>query len=314
MARIAFIFPGQGAQYAGMGQDFAKQFSAARLTFEEADDLLNYPLSNIIFNGPEELLKETKNSQLGIYVTSIAIHRVLQELFPIQPVVCSGLSLGEYTALTAGGWIAFREALQLVKHRSELMNEACLSSPGTMVVVMGMDNSSVEEIVREVDLPDELWIANYNCPGQIVLSGTLKGIEAGSALAKSRQAKRVLPLQVQGAFHSGLMKQAQERLAPYIRKAPFVKGESQIVMNVPGDFVEDIDILKENLINQVTHSVRWEQGIQAINHRNIDLFIEFGPGTTLTNMIKRIGVRGEIATIEKVGDLERIINRGKQSS
>jgi [acyl-carrier-protein] S-malonyltransferase len=304
--KIASFFPGQGAQYPGMARDFVDNFSAARLTFEEADDLLRYRLSEIVLNGPEQILKETKNSQLGIYVTGIAIFRVVQELYGFQPHVCAGLSLGEYTALTAGGWLPFMKALPLVQHRGQFMNDACESTVGTMVVVMGLDNAVVEKIVQEVNLPNDVWIANYNCPGQIVLSGTLRGINAAAEVAKKHQAKRVLPLQVYGAFHSGLMKSAQEKLTPYIQQTDFDQGTSALVMNVPGDFVSDISQLKSNLIQQVTHSVRWEQGVQSMIHKNVDLFIEFGPGTTLSGMNKRIGVTAPTWSIEKVADLDQL--------
>lgn len=304
--RVAFLFPGQGAQYSGMAQDFVNNFSAARLTFEEADDLLKRPLSDIILNGPEEFLTQTKNSQTGIYITSIALMRVVKELYEINPFVCAGLSLGEYTALTAGEWITFREGLPLVQYRGQYMNEACEATMGTMTVIMGLDVEEVEALVQKINLPNDLWIANYNCPGQIVLSGTLKGIEAASAAAKAAGAKRVLPLQVHGAFHSGLMELAQKKLAPHIESAPLVQGSSKMVMNVPGGFVSGIDHVRRNLIEQVTHSVRWEQGILSMEEEGVDLYIEFGPGKTLSGMNKRIGVKAPTLSIDKVDDLEQI--------
>lgn len=303
--KIAFLFPGQGSQYPGMAQDFIHNFSAARLTFEEADEILKYPLSKIILEGPEDVLKETKNSQTAIYVTSMAICRVVQELYNIKPFVCAGLSLGEYTALTVGEWLSFRHALPLVAHRGQFMNDACQSTKGTMVVVMGLEANEVEEVVKEIHLPGDLWIANFNCPGQIVISGTLKGIEAGIEAFKNR-AKRVVPLQVSGAFHSGLMQTAKEKLTPFILDAPLVKGSSELVMNVSGKFVSKLDQIQRNLIEQVTHSVRWEQGIREIDQNQIDLFIEFGPGKTLSAMNKRIGVKAQTISIEKVEDLNQL--------
>lgn len=304
--KIAFIFPGQGAQSIGMASDFARTFSAARLTFEEADELLKRSLSKIILNGPEEELTQTKNSQTAIYVASMAILRVVKEMFDFQPFVCAGLSLGEYTALTAADWMSFRNGLPLVQHRGEFMNDACEATSGCMAVVMGMSNETVEELVKKLNLPKDLWIANYNCPGQIVLSGTLKGIEAASMEAKAMGAKRVLPLAVHGAFHSGLMKQAEERLAPHIQQVPLKKGSVSIVMNVPGDFVSDPPRVLQYMTQQVTHSVRWEQGIRAMEKQGVDLFIEFGPGKTLSGMNRRIGVQAPTLSIEKVEDLEEI--------
>lgn len=302
--RIALIFPGQGAQYPGMGKDFVENFSAARLTMEEADDLLDRDLSKIILEGPETALTETKNSQTGIYVVSVAILRVLQEMIDFKPAVCAGLSLGEYTALTASETLSFIHCLPLVQRRGELMNEACQKEVGTMAVVIGMDAEVVEKIVKEVHLPHDLWVANFNCPGQVVISGTAKGIEAGTAALKAHGAKRVLPLQVQGAFHSGLMRSAEEKLAPAIKSAPLVNGSTELVMNVPGDFVTDTNAMRENLIKQVTHSVRWEQGVRAMERSGVDLYIEMGPGKTLAGMNKRIGLQAPTLSIETVADLD----------
>ena len=223
LKRIAFLFPGQGAQYPGMAQDFYENFSCARMTFEEADDLLGDSLSKIILNGPADVLTETHHSQVGIYVTSLAILRVLQELYEIKPHICAGLSLGEYSALTAAGYLSFSQALPLVKKRGLFMSQACEMTKGTMAVVMGLEADIVEKCVKDVNLPDDLWVANYNCPGQIVISGTQKGIAAGTEALKAHHAKRILPLQVHGAFHSGLMKSAQDKLAPFIYETAFQK-------------------------------------------------------------------------------------------
>lgn len=310
--RIACLFPGQGAQYVGMASDFYSNFSAARLTFEEADALLSRPLSSVILHGPEDSLTTTRNSQPAIYVASMAIYRVIQELFEIKPFLCAGLSLGEYTALTAGGWLPFLKTLPLVQMRGDFMNEACEATKGTMAVVMGLEGEKVEEIVRALNMPDELWIANYNCPGQVVVSGTMKAIEAVTAASKEGGAKRVLPLSVHGAFHSGLMDLAEKKLSPYINKAPFIQGESALVMNVPGDFVSDLTQLRHNLSRQVTQSVRWEQGIRQMENEKVDLYIEIGPGTTLSGMNKRIGVTAPTVSIGSVKDLDLLSKMMKE--
>lgn len=302
--KIAWIFPGQGSQYPSMVKDFVDNFSAARLTLEEADDLLGRSLSNIILNGPETLLTQTMNSQTGIYVASIAILRVLQELYPLHPFVCAGLSLGEYTALTASETLPFIHCLPLIHHRAHFMSEACTANPGTMAVILGLNGDAVEKMVKEIHLPNDLWIANINCPGQVVISGTAKGIEAGSAAAKEMGAKRVLPLQVQGAFHSGLMKRAEEKLTEHIHRAPLQKGSSKLVMNVTGDFVSDANEMRHCLVKQVTNPVRWEQGIKAMEAAGVDLFIEIGPGKSLSGMNKRIGLKAPTFNVEFVEDLE----------
>ncbi len=304
---LAFLFPGQGAQYPGMAKDFALAYPIARHTLEEADDLLGRKLSTIIFEGPENVLTETKNSQVAIFVASIAILRVLQELFPhVIPSVCAGLSLGEYTALCASGRLSFKDTLSLVQYRGQYMNDSCEEVAGTMAVVLGLDGPEVAAIVKDVNLPNDLWVANYNCPGQIVLSGTIKGIEAGSAAAKAKGAKRVLPLQVHGAFHSGLMTSAERRLRDPIDAALIKESATKFVMNVPGDFVEEVDTIKENLVKQVTHSVRWEQGIRNMEAKGILHYVEIGCGRTLAALNKRIGVKGLTISLEKVEDLREI--------
>lgn len=305
MTKIAFIFPGQGAQYPGMAKDFYENFPIAKETFQEADDILGRNLSKIILEGPVEALTETRNSQTGIFVASMAILRTLQKLFPaLKPSVCAGLSLGEYTALTASGKLDFATTLQLVQKRGTFMNDACRATQGTMAVVLGLSAAEVEKIVKEVNLPNDLWAANYNCPGQVVISGTLKGIEAGTVAAKAAGAKRVLPLQVHGAFHSGLMKSAEERLAEFVLAAPLKESAIELIMNVPGDYVKELPQIRNFLIQQVTHPVRWEQGMQAM--KGIVRCYEIGCGKALTGFSKRIEGAPETLSIEKVSDMEAL--------
>lgn len=303
-SKIALIFPGQGAQKVGMGKDFAESFSVARQTFEEADDLLKRSLSKTIFEGPDSDLMRTDQSQLAILVTSIAILRVLLEMSPeFQPAACAGLSLGEYSALIPAGVVDFATCLRLVEHRGNFMSEACDSSEGTMAVVMGLSGDEVEEIVQRLSLPRDLWAANFNCPGQVVISGTKKGIECAREEMLRGGAKRVLPLQVHGAFHSGLMQSARDCLAPFIRTAPLQNPKIPLAMNVPGDLVSSEEEIREYLVEQVTKPVRWEQGIRSLSRFGIEKFVEVGPGKTLSGMNKRIGVPGKTLSIEKVEDL-----------
>jgi [acyl-carrier-protein] S-malonyltransferase len=305
--KIAFLFPGQGAQYPGMAKDFAEQFPAAKALFEQADDILKRKLSTLVLHGPAEVLTETRHSQAGIFVASLAMLAIVRQSFPsLQPYVCAGLSLGEYTALCAGGWLSFEQGLPLVDRRGAFMNDACIQAPGTMAVVMGLPADTVAEVVREVNMPNDLWAANYNCPGQVVISGTLKGIEAGGAAAKAKGAKRVLPLQVHGAFHSGLMQSARARLTPHLKDAALQKSSTRLVMNVPGNFVDSADEAREYLIQQVTQPVRWEQGIRAMMADGVDLFIEIGCGKTLSGMNKRIDVPAPTLSVEKIEDLDQL--------
>lgn len=302
---VAFLFPGQGAQSIGMGKDFFESFSIARETFEEADEILKKNLSHIVFEGPEEQLLNTRNSQTGIYVTSYALLRVLNEQFPdLLPTICAGLSLGEYTALTASNRLSFQQTLPLVHARGEYMNDACLATQGTMAAIFGLSVLQVEQLVKELNLPKDLWIANFNCPGQIVISGTLQGVARGIEAAKAKGAKRVIPLKVHGAFHSGLMLSAQERLAEKIIPLEIENSSIQFVMNVVGDRVFDIPTVKQYLIEQVTHPVRWQQGIEAMGE--IDLFLEIGPGKVLSGLNKQIAPSMTTININKVDDLEKL--------
>lgn len=306
-SKLAFLFPGQGAQIVGMGKDFRDNYPSARLVFEEADDLLRRNLSKVLWEGPESSLTETQNSQAGIYVTSMALLAVLNELFPsLKPSFCAGLSLGEYSALTASGKLSFQETLALVDKRGRYMNDACEAVKGTMAVVMGMEASAVEKMVEEINLPNDLFVANLNCPGQVVISGTSKGIEAAMNVAKEKGAKRVLPLAVHGAFHSGLMQDAKMRLEPEILQCSFSESPISLVMNYSGAVVDNQTEIRRQLIEQVTSPVRWEQGIRAMDAKGVDLYLEIGCGKTLSGMNKRIGVQGLSFSLEKVQDIAQL--------
>lgn len=304
--KIAFLFPGQGAQVVGMGKDFYESFASARELFQQGDDLLGRSLTRVIFEGPETLLTETRNSQTGIYLMSLALLKVLEEQFPsLKPSVCAGLSLGEYTALTASGRVSFESCLPLVQFRGEAMNEACIAMPGTMAALFGLSAEQVEGLVSTLNLPHDLWAANFNCPGQTVISGTQKGIDAGIEEAKRLGAKRAIPLKVHGAFHSGLMSLAEEKLKGKIQETLIHESAVGLVMNVPGNYVTDSGKVREHLIRQVTSPVRWEQSIRVMNP-HVDLFIEIGCGRTLAGMNKQIGVAAPTISINKVEDLEKI--------
>lgn len=305
--KIAFIFPGQGSQYVGMGQDFSKHFSSSREVFEEADEVLQRFLSKIVFEGPKDLLTETRNNQPGIFVNSMVILKAIQEQFPdLKPCVCAGLSLGEYTAVAASGRLPFVETLQLVQYRADYMNEACEATNGEMAVVIGLDHDLVESIVEDLAMPEDLWAANFNCPSQVVISGTPKGIKAGSVAAKEKGARRVLPLNVHGAFHSGLMASAEELLGKKVEKAPLKDSDVGLVMNITGDYESNLSVICRNLIGQVTNPVRWERGIRSMLSKGVDLFIEIGCGTTLSGMNKRINELVPTISIDKVSDLEKL--------
>lgn len=310
MKKVAFIFPGQGAQTVGMGRDFYEKFEVARKTFEEADEILGYKISDIIFEGPNEKLVRTEYSQLAIFIVSVAIFRVVQSMVPaLVPTMCAGLSLGEYSALFASGRVSFKDALQVVQKRASFMNEACEKTKGTMAAVLGLDVDTIRAEISSLNPPHDIWVANYNCPGQTVISGSKEGVELAAGVLKEKGAKRVLPLQVHGAFHSGYMKEAQDKLAPHIAKLVLQESNTELVMNVPGNFVKEEDEIRKNLLEQVTHSVCWQQGIEAMRATGVDLYIEFGPGKTLSGMNKKMGVSDKTLSVNTIADLERLIER-----
>ncbi|HUD00835.1 MAG TPA: ACP S-malonyltransferase [Rhabdochlamydiaceae bacterium] len=300
MNKIAFIFPGQGAQYVGMAKDFYEAYPIVRETFEEASKILSIDFTRLILEGPESELILTKNSQPAIFIVSVAILRCIQQQYPhLQPSVCAGLSLGEYTALYASGRISFEGALKIVAARGKYMQEACDEQQGTMRVVLGLDPAIVAE-----HLPENVWIANLNCPGQVVIAGRASAMAQAEELLKAQGAKRVLPLDVSGAFHTPLMHSAQDKLKSSLLTVTLHESAIRLVMNVPGDFVDSISEIRQHLIAQVASPTQWEKGIRLLE--DVDLYIEIGPGKTLTGMNKKIGVKGQTLNIEKMTDLENL--------
>ena len=303
--KVALIFPGQGSQFVGMGKDFSENFSIARDTFHEADERLNFSLSQLIFNGKDEELMLTKNSQVAIYVVSVAIWRVLKEQFPtFVPLATAGLSLGEYTALTASGKLLFEEGVKIVRARGLYMHEAALRHVGTMAVCLGIDSNVVRCVIDSVE---GVWIANLNCPDQVVISGTLEGIKRAALLLKKNGAKRVLPINVSGAFHSELMADAKKKLQRKIATMKLYSTTIPIVMNVVGDFVEKEPEIRQHLIDQVISPVYWERTICKMAEVGVEMFVELGCGKTLRGMNHKIGVRGATLSIEAVEDLKKLV-------
>jgi len=286
-----------------MGRSFFEAFPVARQTFEEVDEGLGFSLSRLILDGPIEELTLTKNCQIAIYAVSMAVWRVVREQFsvPISSIMAAGLSLGEYTALTASGKLAFVDGIDLVSARALYMHESSIKYPGTMAACLGIELSRVRPIVEGIE---GVWIANLNYPGQVVISGTLAGVEMAGSMLKKMGARRFIPLDVSGAFHSGLMSEARDRLREKIEEVRLYSTPCPLVMNASGDFVASEESMRQHLIDQVTSPVYWGDGICKMEGRGVELFIEMGCGKTLSNMNRKIGVGVPTLSIERVEDLE----------
>jgi [acyl-carrier-protein] S-malonyltransferase len=303
MSKKAFIFPGQGAQVVGMGKDFYENFAVSKQIFEKAEDLLKYKLKDIIFNGPKDVLTLTQNSQLAIFVNSIAILAAIENINPsFIPQICAGLSLGEYTALFASKKIKFEDLLFLIQKRSKYMDEACKKNQGSMAAVLGMKYEDIHLALKELE---DIWIANINTPEQIVISGKKSSVEKAQSLLKEKGAKRVIVLNVQGAFHSPYMKSAEEKLKQDILNSDILNSDIDIVMNSSASVPSDAENLKTNLIKQISSTVRWSDSIKLMDDL-VEMFVEIGCGKTLTNMNKSIGVNSKTIFVEKISDLKEL--------
>ncbi|MCB0645761.1 MAG: ACP S-malonyltransferase [Saprospiraceae bacterium] len=282
----ALVFPGQGAQFQGMGKDIFESSKAAKGVFTQADDILGYKLSEVMFEGTEEDLKETKITQPALFVHSIAKLKASPEIIGVGGV--AGHSLGEFSALVASEAMSFEEGLQLVYERAMAMQDACELNPGTMAAVLGLEDAVVEEICASITA-GIVVAANYNCPGQLVISGSIEGIDAAIEKLKEAGAKRALKLPVSGAFHSPLMDSAKERLAEAIKNASIQTPKYPVYQNVVASAVTDPAAIKANLIDQLTGSVRWTQSVQQMLADGITEFVEVGGnGKVLSGLIGKI--------------------------
>jgi [acyl-carrier-protein] S-malonyltransferase len=281
----AYVFPGQGAQFPGMGKELYESNEKARAIFDLADEVLSYKLTEVMFQGSAEELKETKFAQPSLYVHSMAVLRANVSEFEAAGV--AGHSLGEFTALTAAGVLSFEDGLRLVYARAMAMQKCCEAVPGTMAAVLGLEDHVVEEVCAGID--EIVVAANYNCPGQLVISGSLAGVAEAEALLKERGAKRVLPLQVGGAFHSPLMESAGKELAEAIKNTPFKAPLCPIFQNFTAEPATIPILIQHNLIDQLTGPVRWTQTIRAMSEAGITSFIECGGnGKVLSGLIKKV--------------------------
>ncbi|MDE5806822.1 MAG: ACP S-malonyltransferase [Muribaculaceae bacterium] len=280
----AYVFPGQGAQFVGMGKDLYDNNPEAKELFEKANEILGFRITDLMFNGTEEDLKQTKVTQPAIFLHSVLLAKSLGEDF--KPDMVAGHSLGEFSALVAAGALSFEDGLKLVSKRAHAMQKACEAQPSTMAAVLALPDEKVEELCAEVD--DVVAPANYNCPGQVVISGTVPGIEAACEKMLAAGAKRALKLKVGGAFHSPLMQPAHDELAEAIETVEFKTPVCPVYQNVDGKPHTDPEEIKANLVKQLTAPVRWTYDVEAMIADGADEFIELGPGSVLQGLVKKI--------------------------
>jgi [acyl-carrier-protein] S-malonyltransferase len=288
---VAYIFPGQGSQFVGMGKALYDEFELARTMFEQANDILGFRITDSMFEGTDEQLRQTKVTQPAIFLHSVVQAAVLPTF---RPQMVAGHSLGEFSALVANKVLRFEDGLRLVAKRALAMQQACEKEPSTMAAILGLEDEIVEQVCGEIG--ETVVAANFNCPGQLVISGSLKGVELACERLKEAGAKRAVMLPVSGAFHSPLMKSAEEELEQAIRSTAFGEGICPVYQNVDARPHTQAEEIKQNLIRQLTAPVRWTQSVQQMVQDGASTFIECGPGKVLQGLVKKIDRNAEVAS------------------
>ena len=307
----AFVFPGQGSQYAGMGRDLFQAYPEARRIFHEIDDALGVEISKLCFEGPEEQLKLTENTQPAILAVSSAIHAVLEEHGATRRDLVAGHSLGEYSAIVSVGGLTAAEAAKIVHLRGKFMQEAVPVGTGGMAALIGPTVDEVRAVCEEAAEGEVLSVANINAPGQVVIAGTKSAIERAIAVAKSRGIRKALPLPVSAPFHCELMRPAEERLRPILDEANFKDLWYSLISNVDASPIGTATAVRNALLRQVASPVRWVESVEKMVAMGVRRFVEIGPGAVLTGMIKRIAPEAELVSVSDVKTLEAYLEKSK---
>ncbi|GEB75870.1 ACP S-malonyltransferase [Sporolactobacillus inulinus] len=312
MSKIAFVFPGQGSQSVGMGADLLDVYPEAKSMFEAADKRLSFPLTELIMSGSDDQLKKTENTQPALLTVSAVLYTLLEKQ-GIKPDYLAGHSLGEYSALFAGGVLGFEDAVHAVRERGRLMEAAVPAGQGTMAAVLGLDANQLSTLCADVSKAGEsVQTANINCPGQIVISGTVSGVEQASKRATEAGARRVVPLSVSGPFHSALMKPAAEKMRVVLDQLPVQNAKIAVIANSTAKEESEADEIRNHLIEQIYSPVRWTESVERLIELGVDTFVEVGPGKVLSGLIRKINRKATVIQVNDVQSLQNAVEQLKE--